>query len=128
MTIIKFKNITTEFNVEYSNLFSMSISPNSKDTTFDLLWKLSKTITNQIHADVNVFVKVNNLYANIFSYDFEICRLWDGFMSQTIARMWFKNAKKYGNITFTCPFKKVFLNLYLLFFFMKKIHFPFIFF
>ena len=109
VSIVRFKNITAEFNPKNSELVTFGITPKSNGRFFDIQWKLNRTIPNQLMMGVDGFFKINNLYKDIFSYEFDMCRLWDGFMSQTIARMWFKNIKRYGNMSMTCPIKKVLL-------------------
>ncbi|XP_055856215.1 uncharacterized protein LOC129919380 [Episyrphus balteatus] len=102
---VKFLSVSVNPNTKFLEFCDASITPDSNGHSLDLKTRLLAPIQKDIHVRLDFFMKSkqDSEYKEFFAYDFDVCKLMDDFMSQTLARLWMENMVKYTNIPFKCP-------------------------
>ncbi|XP_055856212.1 uncharacterized protein LOC129919378 [Episyrphus balteatus] len=102
---VKFITISVIPNPKYVDSCEAGITPGSNGLTGDLKAHLATDITKDLSVELRFFMKnkQETEYKKFFTYDFELCKLMEGFMSQTVARLWAQSLKKFSNFPITCP-------------------------
>ncbi|XP_055920489.1 uncharacterized protein LOC129952083 [Eupeodes corollae] len=103
----KFLSMSTISNPELLKYCNVGITPGSNGRSFDMNAYLLTNITKNLYIGLKFYTrsKKETEYKEFFDYGFNICRLMEGFMSQTVARLWSANLKKFSNLPTTCPIR-----------------------
>ncbi|XP_055856214.1 uncharacterized protein LOC129919379 [Episyrphus balteatus] len=102
---VRFLTVSVIPNSSHLDSCEAGITPGSKGLMFDFKGHITTNIIKDFSVELQFFTKSKKEadYNKFFTYDFELCKLMEGFMSQTVARLWAQSLKKFSNFPIKCP-------------------------
>ncbi|KAH8297364.1 hypothetical protein KR044_010975, partial [Drosophila immigrans] len=82
------------------------------DATLSLDMHLRQLIqTSRTTITIKYRVEDSVNYLTLLNYDIDTCKTLKDLMQTGLIRIWFRNIRKYGNLSATCPIKPGYYNL-----------------
>ncbi|XP_030554702.1 uncharacterized protein LOC115758280 [Drosophila novamexicana] len=106
----KFTSVSFEHNTEFFTNMSCWLTPEGK-LNLDVYIKRNMPLAMRTSITVQYQIENSANYYTLFSYDVDSCKAMKDLLQFGLTNIWFRNLRKYGNLTNICPMKAGYYDL-----------------
>ncbi|XP_064536617.1 uncharacterized protein LOC135427124 [Drosophila montana] len=106
----KFTNVSFEHNTDFFTNMSCWLSPEG-NLNVDVYIKRNLPLAMRTSITVQYQIENSANYYTLFSYDVDSCKAMKDLLQFGLTNIWFRNLRKYGNLTSICPMKAGYYDL-----------------